>query len=167
MEALIAGIGIIGTLVAAATTQLMANKAAQRVREEQARERMVDLRRDGMAGFAEAVMTYRRAQMAAWHAADTQGLDHDLTDLSPEARDRRAQAWAAFFRVQLSWNDEALIERCGSLLESASKLKNCDSREALHRAGDQLRDGLKSVVADARSSLVGDVNVVLPVESTR
>ena len=63
----IAAIGIVGTLSESVLTQWLQSRSAERQRVENEKRRISDLQREAMATLADALMSYRRAQLHNWH----------------------------------------------------------------------------------------------------
>src|SRR4051812_29344362 len=91
----IAMIGILGTLSASVATQWLQARAADQRSLVEEHRRISDLRREALAGFADILMSYRRAQLHNWHEAKAQNVDADETAVARELRDLRARAWSA------------------------------------------------------------------------
>lgn len=150
----IAVIGILGTLSASLLTQWLQSRTVERQGQKAERQRVGDLRRDSMATFADALMSFRRAQLQNWHVARQLDLDPDDTDVAPELRDLRARTWAAFYRVQLLWNDPSVVTEALRLVDAVTELKNLDEKSAVGESADRVRTDLSAVMDQARTSLL-------------
>lgn len=152
----IAAVGILGTLSASFLTQWLQSRAVERQGQEAERRRVGDLRRESMATFADALMSFRRAQLHNWHVARQFELDPDETDVAPELRELRARTWAAFYRVQLLWSEPSVVAEAQRLVDAVTELKQLDDKSAVGESADQVRTDLSVVMNQARTSLLTD-----------
>ncbi|MCF6377997.1 hypothetical protein L2K70_10305 [Nocardioides KLBMP 9356] len=152
----IAAIGIFGTLAGSVVTQVLQARAADRRGHLEERRRVSDLRREALALFADALMSYRKAQLHNWHEAKSRGVDPDETDAAAELRDLRAKAWSAFYRVQLLWQDNSVVGGARKLVDAVTDLKLLDDKEAVGESADQVREDLSLVMDQGRDALDSD-----------
>jgi len=153
----IAIIGILGTLAASIATQWLQARAADRRSLAEERQRISDLRRESMANFADALMSYRRAQLHNWHVARAQGIDEDETVVAVELRELRARAWSALYRVQLLWREQAVVAGAAGLVDAVAGLKSLDDQRALGRSADEVRRRLSDLMDTARGALLSTI----------
>lgn len=150
---LLAFVGVVGTLAGAAVTHFFDLQTWKRQQAASTAARREDLRREAMADFAGAMFDYRRLQLHNWHQMKRLGVDDESTDVAPEVREVRAQAWARYTRLRLIWDNDALILQAHGLLKSAAALTKATDREALRDQGDQLRASLSDLMDRARNAL--------------
>ncbi len=150
----IAAIGIIGTLAGAVLTQWLQGRATETQSQQEERRRINDFRREALAQFADALMSYRRAQLHNWHEAQSLSVDSDQTSVAGELRELRARAWSAFYRVQLLWRDQVVVDGASRLVEAVTNLKKLEDAESVGDSADQVRDDLSDVMNRGRESLL-------------
>lgn len=104
------------------------------VRQE-LRSRLHAERIEATTAFCRALMDYRGAQIARWHA---RGDDPDA--LAAAVRSARSAAWAAYFHVALVVDDAGASAVCREALDATTELKRETSAESLDEAGEKVRE---------------------------
>ena len=150
----IAALGIVGTLGAAVTTQLLQARATERHNASLEERRLQDQQRQSLADFADQLMSYRRAQLHNWHLARELGASHDDTEVSAETRELRARSWSACYRVRLLWPNGAVADGARDLVDAVGDLKRSPDADALAAAGDGVRDELWRLMDTGRDALL-------------
>lgn len=163
---LLAFVGVIGTLAGAAVTHFFELQTWKRQQAASTAARRMDLRREAMADFTGAMFDYRRLQLHNWHQMHRLRVDDESTDVAPEVRDVRAQAWARYSRLRLVWEDEELVSRAEALLAEGASLIKASDREDLRDRGDRLRASL-TVLMDSAREVLAETEDESPARRTR
>jgi hypothetical protein len=128
------------------------------VRQE-LRSRLHAERIDATTAFCRALMDYRGAQIARWHA----GGDDAPDALAAAVRSTRSAAWAAYFHVALVVDDPGASAACRRALDATTELKREASAESLDEAGEKVRDLTEEFVGRVADKL----GVTIPQPASR
>jgi hypothetical protein len=147
---LLAGLlGLAGTVVGGAlstwTARLTADRSHRRAREEQQRQEY----RSAVISFATALGLYRTAEMDRWHARH--GGWKDVGSSSAEVYRTRTAVWNAFYELDLSTDNRAIIQLARRVIDRAATIQDPDSQAEMDQLAVQVHEDVARLIATART----------------
>ena len=150
-------IAVLGTLAGGALTFAYQSRLARTAREDAAADRLQSERLEAVAALGTALIAYRHSQLAR--------QTHRLRDqtgsaaLSEEVRQRRGDAWAAFFRVELLTADKQILGAAAESMSRIRELKNIRDLDRLDADAELARQSIHGVVRLARDAFMASRRV--------
>jgi hypothetical protein len=132
------------------TARQAADRSERLAREEARRKEY----RSAVIRFATALLDYRLAEMANWHARQGEAKEQEAA--REEMFRARATTWNAFYELELSTNRK-IADLAKNAIESAHGIRAQSSEDEMGRYSYQARIDLEKMVAAARAAQPGIV----------
>ncbi|MFD6293163.1 hypothetical protein [Streptomyces sp. NPDC060205] len=142
-------VAVAGTLLGSFITFLFQRRTADRTEAFTWRRLTREERLTAYAGFAEAVVAYRRSQYDPFHRRMEGGASPALADAQTEAYRCRMVAQQALFRVQLVTDDSRLVQLAEEALEATRLMADVTDRPSLDSCVVQAKQALSDFVVSA------------------
>lgn len=155
-SALTAGLALVGAIVGAALSFFLQRANQTRAEEAAHAEQVRQDRISAYSDFAGIAMDYRRAELNYWHVKREQPdrTSPERAAAAAESRDRRAEAWHAYYRVRLLTDDSRLVDLAKAAVDAAKELHDAPDLTSLRAQGEVVREAVASFIDLARPSVM-------------